>query len=537
MIPVTGPKLGSLEIPALEQGVTIGRHERCDVLLPVDAEMVSRVHARFDVAADAWRLTDLASRWGTFLNGVRLSPNVPLPLDEGDLIRIAPWTFSVSRLLRRGGVESDADAGSTTVHTFVSAPDVKPRPDLTALLLEGAAAIHSAQSEKVLAERIMDVALRGTGLTHAALVRLVSSGGRIEPIAWRPADADGGFQFSRSLIAAAAEGRVARLDGAGGDGPISESMVQMRITAALCVPLMLGESPAALLYLDARGPLGGSVRDDAAEFCVALGRIGSLALANLKRIEIERRSAEFEYELNAAATAQRWVLPPRSVTVGRFRCLGESRAGQYVGGDFFDVIDLGSGRLGLALGDVSGKGISAGVLMTATQGFLNASLSHSLDPGKAVSAVNRFIYPRRPPEKFVTMWVGVFDAAAGTLRYIDAGHGFGFLHDAAGRLTALTDGDHPPVGFIEGHAYTPVTIRLEPGGKVVVVSDGIIEQPGARNAAAGRGPHFEVEGVHAALTAAGARRSDEIAALFEEVIAHAGTDRLADDATAVTVRW
>src|SRR6185503_20499680 len=93
--------------------------------------------------------------------------------------------------------------------------------------------------------------------------------------------------FSRSLIAAAEAGNVAELSGgaAAGNFDVGMSIAQMNISAALCVPLMLGGAPAAFLYLDSRGSLPRPLRHGATEFCVGLGRMASLALANLKRVD------------------------------------------------------------------------------------------------------------------------------------------------------------------------------------------------------------------------------------------------------------
>jgi len=78
---------------------------------------------------------------------------------------------------------------------------------------------------------------------------------------------------------------------------------------------------------------------------------------------------------------------------------------------FFDVIDLGNDRMAVALGDVSGKGVEASVLMTATQGFLHAALQLHGEPARAVTAANAFVAPRRPDCRFVTLWVAVLDPA------------------------------------------------------------------------------------------------------------------------------
>ena len=269
---------------------------------------------------------------------------------------------------------------------------------------------------------------------------------------------------------------------------------------------------------------------------MALSRIASLALANLKRVDIERRQALMETELEAAAIAQRWVMPRRVSRVGPFQITGESRPGQYVGGDFFDVIDIGNGRVGIAIADVAGKGVSASVLMTATQGYLHAALREHGEPGRAVDAVNKYVCPRREGSRFVTMWVGVFDPGSGTLRYVDAGHSYAMLRDAkTGQTTSLDNGRGLPVGLDEEAKYEAETIPIPRAGAVILVSDGIVEQPTAGATAGAEGSAFEMTGVRAALGKADP--ADPIKSLFAAVVAHAGTEHLSDDATAVLTQW
>ena len=546
LVPLAGPHLAPIELSARATGgLTVGRHEQCDICLPSDAEKVSRMHARFVYDGSRWHVSDLGSRWGTFVNGIKLTPNNDVPLNDGDLIRITPWTFTLSPTAKRRGVQSDDDSGA--MHTMVRAvnPDaMRPLADtMLALLLESAAAIHAAMDEKQLADMIMDAAVRGTGLTNAAMLRPVDAAGhfeiiasRISPTAQAAAERAGAAtSFSRSLINAASQGVVAELSGGGAMlGDISQSIVQLKINAAICVPLMLGQTVAAYLYLDSRGTLPQALRPNASAFCVALGRMASLALANLKRIDMEKRAEQIRMELAAAATAQKWIMPKRETQHGPFRCTGESRPGQYVGGDFFDIIPLSDTRLAVAVGDVSGKGISASVLMTATQGFLHGVLKEHGDAAHAVTDANNFVNPRRPENRFVTMWVGVFDSAAGTLNYVDAGHSYAMLKRADGTFQQLNEGTGLPIGVDTDAKYAGETVQINPGDEVMIVSDGIIEQFGGPPGPGGFRAQFEVSGLQNAMS----RHSpDLVADLFNAVIDHAGTTQLSDDATAVLVRW
>src|SRR4029078_7073781 len=168
-------------------------------------------------------------------------------------------------------------------------------------------------------------------------------------------------------------------------------------------------------------------------------------------------------------------MPPREGNFGVFNTIGESRPGQFVGGDFFDIIPLDESRIAVAVGDFSGKGIVASVLMTATQGFLHAALKSSGDPALAVRAVNEFVNPRRPEGKFVTLWVAVFDVQKMMLQYVDAGHGYALLHRADGSFERLSGGGGIPIGVEDSYDYKSELVRIGAGDRAMIVSDGIIE--------------------------------------------------------------
>jgi sigma-B regulation protein RsbU (phosphoserine phosphatase) len=260
--------------------------------------------------------------------------------------------------------------------------------------------------------------------------------------------------------------------------------------------------------------------------------MASLALANLKRMDMEKRAEAMRIELAAAAIAQKWIMPKRETQFGSITCIGESRPGQVIGGDFFDIIPLSGNRLAVAVGDVSGKGISASVLMTATQGFLHAALAEHAEPGRAVSAANNFVNPRRPENRFVTMWVGIFDSDSSQLSYVDAGHSYAMIKRKDGSIEQLDKGGGLPIGVDEEATYKSETIAIAPGDKVMIVSDGIVEQFGVAGTPNARVP-FEVAGLQKSLAS---ESEDEVAALFDAVIGYAGTNQLSDDATAVLVR-
>ena len=185
----------------------------------------------------------------------------------------------------------------------------------------------------------MDIACRGTGLHNAAVLRALDSAGRIEVVMSRVGPTlrePTAMGFSRSLLTTASQGVLAEMS-ATSTGDFSQSIIQMNVDAAICVPLMLGSTVAASISIwilaaaltlpDAAAKRGGFLR--------RAGKDRRAGMANLKRLDIERRSAQIEAELKAAMAAQRWILPRGKVYRGSFVCAGTSRPGEYVGGDFF----------------------------------------------------------------------------------------------------------------------------------------------------------------------------------------------------------
>src|SRR4051812_36930593 len=114
LVPVAGPAFDVVEISGKPGGTTLGRHDDCDVQLG-DDQRVSRFHARLDVSRDGqWSIVDLASRWGTAVNGVKLAAEVPVTLNVGDLIRLSPFTFLFNDTSRRRGLQASRDPTTAT---------------------------------------------------------------------------------------------------------------------------------------------------------------------------------------------------------------------------------------------------------------------------------------------------------------------------------------------------------------------------------------------------------------------------------------
>ncbi|MEM7622966.1 MAG: FHA domain-containing protein, partial [Planctomycetota bacterium] len=326
---IAGPPIDPISIAA-DQAALFGRSSGCDRQLT--DKTVSRRHCRIARRGESWFIADLDSRHGTYLNGVRLDAESPAPLADGDLVRIGPWTLRTRLGDQRGTSMPTTNDLATTSHRVQRVPERELRSVAEQrfdLLVECAAAINSATAVPELAERVLDAVGEGTGFTRAAFIRQVSASGDVEVIAYRAPDGRsrgsdpdasatfGGvaphrhqehhaddpsatvkppFTFSRSLINAAADGQVVRMQQDSSPSDYGESVIHLGIMSAMCAPVMLGGGVEAYVYLDARGATE-SAKSDAAAFCQAIARMAGLALGNLKRVELEKAQTRIAADL------------------------------------------------------------------------------------------------------------------------------------------------------------------------------------------------------------------------------------------------
>ncbi|GMU20354.1 MAG: hypothetical protein AMXMBFR13_04510 [Phycisphaerae bacterium] len=538
---VSGPS--SVSLPLQAPGpITIGRSEHNSLCL--NDPRVSREHAVLtsrasgeSAAPPEWLLMDGGSRHGTWLNGVRIGPGRQVPVHAGDLITIPPWTFrleSSGPRHRHCELATTADAG--VLHSTIQPLEPRPAESLArerlALLLECASAIHSATRESDLADVLLEAALSGTGYANAAMLGPPGPEQQVPLIAFRGEQMAHDPRVSHSLIREAAGGTPARLLAETPQDDLGISVAQLDIVEALCIPLLVGEAVAGFLYLDNRGlPGAAATTSDASTFAMGLARLAGLALANLRRLDVERRHARVEAELQTAGEFQALLMPRCMGTWGPYRYAGETRPGRFVGGDFFDVIPLADGRLAIAVGDVAGKSLASSVFATVSLGFLRAAIEQHGDAARAAIDLNRFLHPRCPTTRFLTLWLGLFDPSAGTLTCVDAGHGHAILESPAGTFHHLSTEGSCPIGILPDLELTAEVIELPRCGRAVIVSDGLIEERSPQTHA-----QFSMAGVQETLRSAPVD-SDEVAALFTALQRHAGRGTLTDDATIAMIWW
>jgi sigma-B regulation protein RsbU (phosphoserine phosphatase) len=199
--------------------------------------------------------------------------------------------------------------------------------------------------------------------------------------------------------------------------------------------------------------------------------------AHIHREASEKRV--YERELNNAREVQRVLLPETDPEVPGFRISGVNLSARIISGDYYDFIRVADGRFGVAIADVSGKGVPAGLLMSMCRSTLRAVAAGELSPTRALAAVNRLIYPDIREDMFVSFAYAILDEKAGSVTHTRAGHDPALLYR---RATATVERLRPPglaLGIDAGTVFERVTrdetIELLPGDCILFYTDGVRE--------------------------------------------------------------
>ena len=183
-----------------------------------------------------------------------------------------------------------------------------------------------------------------------------------------------------------------------------------------------------------------------------------------------------EQELRVARSIQQAFLPEGVPQLEGWQITPLYQPAREVGGDFYDFHHLSEGRLGLVVGDATGKGVPAALVMSTTCGMLRAvsQASVSSSPGEMLKRVNEALVPSIPPNMFVTCFYAILDPKSASLRYANAGHDLPYLHRGRGEAEELR-ARGMPLGLMPGMGYEEKEIKLDVGEGVFFYSDGLVE--------------------------------------------------------------
>jgi serine phosphatase RsbU (regulator of sigma subunit) len=226
-----------------------------------------------------------------------------------------------------------------------------------------------------------------------------------------------------------------------------------------------------LVYLDTLRQIHSFEKDDL-HVLTALANVAAAKIENERLHEVSLEKLRMDEDMRRAAEIQRDLLPTVSPQVPGYSLAGSNRPCRTVGGDYYDFA-FHEGRLLLALGDVSGKGTGAALLMTVLRAAVRGHWAEG-SVSEAMRRINQTVCQNVTEGKYVTFVMARLDPQSGCVTYVNAGHNAPLLVRAAGAVEPLDEGGMV-LGMFDSVPYTEGVVEMESGDSLVIFSDGVTE--------------------------------------------------------------
>src|SRR5215212_1205531 len=495
--------------------ITIGRSARNDVCIP--DPFASRVHAEVRREGDQYFIQDLGSANGTYYNGSRLEQVVPLT--HGGRIQIGETEIvfkdkaTAERGLGPATIAEDAPVPAATIafdstqHTtsglleaiegarthssgrFDAAAVVNQRTtsgkvpvaaeqgDLLALISKvGVTLLASATLDETLRQVALLVFDAVPAERCLIMLREGDSGLKVRAAETRDrVPVEDEVRVSRTIVEEVVNrGRSVLTSDAQHDPRFMSSTVTFQgIRSVLAVPLGVGERIFGMIYADSAFATS-RFTEDHLKVLTTLGSVAAIRVENTRLLEEQLEQQQYERELQLAREIQQRFQPTAPPQVPGYELQGISFPSYQIGGDYYDFILCADGRLVVALGDVSGKGTSAALLMSSLHAAVHAQVASCRPITETVGAVNRYLADNTPANRFVTLFYAELDPLTGSLSFINAGHNPPIIAHEGGKLETLGAGGLP-LGIVPDFDYREGRTQLRPGDVLVAYSDGVTE--------------------------------------------------------------
>lgn len=300
------------------------------------------------------------------------------------------------------------------------------------------------------------------------------------------------------------------------------------IRSVACVPLMIKSELIGILSVFNKRDDEGFTPDNERLLMIIAGQSAQV-IENARLYTESLLLARMQDEERHASNIQRMMMPDAPEVDG-YEIAGRSVPARTMGGDYYDFIPAGEGRWAISLGDVSGKGLPAALLMANTHATIRAQTHTGARVDDRIAAANRMLCASTDDEKFVTLFYAELDAVSHRLTYCNAGHEPPFLAVGTGETRQLDPGG-VALGVMETIQYERNEIELGAGAVFVIYSDGVTDATNAGNEA------FGVARLVATIEASRSGSAVEIVdAIVAAVDAHAGGEPQFDDVTVVVLK-
>lgn len=477
----------------------MGRHPECDIVIDIGA--VSRHHAQVVFEGGRHYLEDLNSRNGTFVNEQPITGRVPL--NNGDKVRVCDTTLTfqsgvkstaASGLLMGGDAPSGFaamlidDDEKTATSTVMSRLDVSlkggkltasPEAKLSAILEISHAIGRALKLDEVL-PKLLNSLFKIFVQADRGYIVMRSEEGHLVP-RWtkvRREENEDTIRISRTICNQVMNSKEAILSADAANDQrfeMSQSIADFRIRSMMCAPLIDSDGNAfGVLQIDTLDQRHRFQKEDL-EVLGAIATQAAFAIDNARLHDQALRQRETERDLELAHEVQRGFLPDRKPQLPGYAFYDFYAPAAYVGGDYYDYVQLPDGRTAVLVADVVGHGVAAALMMAKLSSEVRISLASGAHPAQAVTTLNDRLC-RAQTDRFVTFVLVAIDPATGEVNIVNAGHMCPIVHRHTGEIEEPGHKEVGlPLGIAEGLAYEHATVKLLPGDTVVLYTDGVNE--------------------------------------------------------------
>ncbi len=481
-----------------QQETLLGRDDFCDITLP--ARTVSRQHARLIKDAGSYFIEDLQSVNGTRVNNHRVDHRTPV--EDQDCI-------GIHDIILRFELDNDGDR---TVPAMAAVSDTAVMDSAVAKLKGKVVATTEPQTDDAFTGRDSSlVKLRavialtknlGSSLEldtvlpeileclfeifpqadRGYILQSVAGKVNLQPIAikHRRGESDTISSLGGQIVARVMQESTAFLssDPRNDDRlqEANESVLEEDLRSVMCAPLIgPSQKPLGVIHVETSDPQHPFEQQDL-DMLISVGNLAGRAAEAAQMHEAILALDRQKRELEMARDVQLHFLPSQRPDLPGYKFYDYYKAADQMAGDYYDYIPLPDGRLGLALGDVSGKGISAALLMARLCSDVRYCLLATQTPAEAIGRLNRHLRQQLVGDRFVTLVLFVLDPQKHKVCIVNAGH-MPPLARLAGQAVEELGGDEVclPLGVEKDTEYTQFEVQLAEGSAIVAYSDGISE--------------------------------------------------------------
>ena len=499
-------------VPLEGEGISLGRSSGASLSFPDDSGL-SRHHLVIERDGEGWTVRDVGSKNGTLVNGTRIS--APTSLKHGDhisaghLVVVCNGAEPASPkpvVIFDSRAESEDNTSSSTVITNLEGVMPGEAGEARGLAATQVSALIRAGNELAghrplpeLFRFILDLSIHAVEADRGVLLTLENGELVVR------ANKGEGFRISTAVRDRVLNSGVSVLvHDTSIDAALRErrSIVEQNIRTLMAVPLQTGEQIIGIIYVDSPSLLREFTKDDL-NLLTVMANVAAIRIEHTRFLEMERVRERMERELQQAAEIQQRFLPAVAPVIAGLDLAGHNAPCRTVGGDYYDFFPYESGRVAMVLGDVSGKGMPASLLMMALQARVQVLIEEPKSLADVMTRLNRITSANCPSNRFISLFFCILDGLTGELVFCNAGHNPPVVIRANGKYEQLSGGG-PVLGILPVIEYEEYRAKLEKGDVLVLYSDGVTE------AIDPTGHEFGIEGLASSVVPCRSESTDSI---------------------------